>query len=360
MIRVLAGLLTIIIAAAVVVLSLSSSNLPSDAAPLVASPTGIGALGRIEPQSEVLKINAPSTLEPAVIEKLLVEVGDQVNAGQTLAILDSHRRELADVETAKASLLLTEKALTRVLAGAKAGDIAAQEAMVERTQERLSLAEKQLERAERLLKNNAVTQDDLDIRRADVETERRELQHHQSSLTALREVRQVDIDVAEADIRKAKAALQRAEADLEVTEIRSPITGMVLRVHCRKGERIDSDHGLLDLGDTSGMDVVAEVHESDILKVHLNQPAHVIFRNLNHTLSGHVIEIGRIIGRKDVLSNDPVDDTDARVVEVRIRMDEESGRLVSGLSWAKVEVRIDDSLESEVRSRSAEASAREE
>jgi HlyD family secretion protein len=50
-----------------------------------------------------------------------------------------------------------------------------------------------------------------------------------------------------------------------------------------------------------------------------------------------------LIGRKDVLSSDPVDDTDARVVEVRIRLDEKDGQRVSGLSWAKVEVMIETS-----------------
>jgi HlyD family secretion protein len=66
-------------------------------------------------------------------------------------------------------------------------------------------------------------------------------------------------------------------------------------------------------------------------------------RNLNTSLQGRVIEVGRLIGRKDVLSSDPVDDTDARVVEVRIRLDEKDGQRVSGLSWAKVEVMIETS-----------------
>ncbi len=311
-----------------------------------ALPSGIGALGRLEPKSEVLKVNAPSTMEPAVVEKLLVEVGDQVSAGQVLAILDSNRREQADVETARSNLALAEKSLARVLAGAKPGDIAAQEAMVERTRERLSLAVKQLERTELLAKKSAVTQDDIDVRRADVEMERRDLRHHEAALAALKEVRQVDVDVAQAELNKARAAVQRAEADLEVSLIRSPLAATILRIHTRMGERVGND-GLLDLGDVSGMDVVAEVHETDILRVHLNQPAEVTVRNLNKVLRGHVIEIGKIIGRKDVLSNDPVDDTDARVVEVRIRLNEEDSKVVAGLSWAKVEVRIDDNLKND-------------
>lgn len=303
---------------------------------------GVGALGRIEPQSEVIHVNAPSVMEPPAVEKMMVRVGDRVHAGQILAILDSNRREQSDVELARATVLLAEKSLAQIKAGAKAGDLSAQEELIARTRERLKLADKQLERAQELRKSKALSEDDLDMRVAEVDILRRELAQHESALVALAEVRTVDVERAEAEIVRAQAALLRAEADLEISLIRSPIDGEVLKIHTRVGERIGSE-GVLDMGDTRQMDVVAEVHESDILKVDVDQPAVVSLRNLETTLQGRVIEVGRLIGRKDVLSSDPVDDTDARVVEVRIRLNEEDGRRVSGLSWAKVEVTIDTS-----------------
>lgn len=48
----------------------------------------VGALGRIEPQSEVLQVNAPSVMEPPVVEKLMVGVGDKVKAGVAVSIVD--------------------------------------------------------------------------------------------------------------------------------------------------------------------------------------------------------------------------------------------------------------------------------
>jgi HlyD family secretion protein len=56
-----------------------------------------------------------------------------------------------------------------------------------------------------------------------------------------------------------------------------------------------------------------------------------------------------LVGRKDVLSNDPVDDTDARVIEVRVRLDEDGSRQVEGLSYAKAEVTIHTSTEDQHR-----------
>jgi HlyD family secretion protein len=58
-------------------------------------------------------------------------------------------------------------------------------------------------------------------------------------------------------------------------------------------------------------------------------------------LPGVVEEIGLRVGRKDVLSNDPVSDTDARVVEVRVRLGPDGCREVAGLSNARVEVSIE-------------------
>ena len=305
----------------------------------------VGALGRIEPQSEVLQVNAPSVMEPPVVEKLMVEVGDKVTAGQILAVLDNHRRELADLEHAKAAVVLAEKALAQVKAGAKKGDIEAQESLIERTRGRLALAEKQYARFRNVHRNNnsAVSEDDVDIRATEVDALKNELRQQEASLVALREVRAVDVEEAEARLVLNKTALQRAEAELEISLIRSPIDAEILRINGREGERIDGAGGLLDPGDTRQMDVVAEIHESDILKVRLEQPATIYLRNLNVTLEGRVIEIGRLIGRKDVLSSDPVDDTDARVVEVTIRLKDEHGEIVSGMSYAKVEVTIDTS-----------------
>lgn len=321
-------------------LPIARSDSPASVAPL--PEFGVGALGRIEPQSEVIHVNAPSVMEPPVVEKIMVRVCDRVHAGQVLAILDSNRRKQADVDLAKASVLLAEKSLAQIKAGAKAGDLRAQEELIARTRERLKLAEKQLERAQELRKSKAVSEDSLDMRVTDVDVLRRELAQYESALVALAEIRVVDLEKAEAEVARARATVQRAEADLEISMIRSPIDGEILKIHTRVGERIGSE-GMLDLGDTRQMDVVAEVHEADILKVKRGQPATIIMRNPGATLYGRVIEVGRLVGRKDVLSNDPVDDTDARVVEVRIRLNDEDGQRVSGLSWAKVEVTIDTS-----------------
>jgi HlyD family secretion protein len=57
-------------------------------------------------------------------------------------------------------------------------------------------------------------------------------------------------------------------------------------------------------------------------------------------LEGTVARIGKQIGKKDVLNTDPAADTDARVVEVRIRLAPESSKKVAALTNLQVEVKI--------------------
>ena len=87
---------------------------------------------------------------------------------------------------------------------------------------------------------------------------------------------------------------------------------------------------------------IAEVYESDIRKVSLGQQAEITSENdgFQGKLTGSVSQIGYQIGKKDVLDTDPASDVDARVVEVKIKLDPESSKKVSSLSNAKIFVEI--------------------
>jgi HlyD family secretion protein len=133
----------------------------------------------------------------------------------------------------------------------------------------------------------------------------------------------------------ANANLARAEAEQELSTVRSPITGQVMAVHSREGERVGLE-GIVELGETAAMYAVAEVYETDIGRIRLGQRAYIRSMALPHEMGGKVERIGMMIGKKDVLSTDPVADADARVVEVDIRLDDPA--LVAALTNLRVEV----------------------
>jgi HlyD family secretion protein len=102
------------------------------------SPTKIGALGRLEPEAEVTKLAAPLALDGDRIARLLVKAGDRVKAGQVVAILDS-RGKLSDaLQTAQIQVQVATAKLAQVQAGAKTGEIAAQQATIARLQAELA------------------------------------------------------------------------------------------------------------------------------------------------------------------------------------------------------------------------------
>jgi HlyD family secretion protein len=300
----------------------------------------VSAIGRLEPASRVVQLAAPMAMEPARIEQLQVEEGDWIEQGRVLALLDTHGRRQAAVEEAEARIAIAEARLAQVKAGAKPGEIAAQEAMVRRDEASLANAETEWQRTDALASSGAVTKSERDQRKTAWETAQRTLESSRATLAALKEVREVDVKYAEAELIAAQAALQKAKADADAAELRAPFAARVLKIHARPGEKV-GEKGVLEIADTAHMQAVAEVYEGDIGYVKPGQSATVRIPAMDLTLSGEVERIGNLIGRKDVFDNDPVADTDARVVEVRIGLQPEDAQRVERLTNLRIEIRID-------------------
>lgn len=334
-------------------------------------PPRIGALGRLEPEGEVVQVAGPPGER---VGELLVAEGERVVAGQVLARLESHGERLAEREYAAAQLqeararleaetrfsqAQIQEARTRLgrLDEPQQMQIRSQEAVVERIRAELADAEANLARFQALWQEGAVSQQERDQRLLLVRQRQEDLRAAEATLDQLRLARERDLRNAQAQVQAAEAGLRRAqaqvqlqslarnlelaEARLERTLIRAPRAGQVLKIHTRPGEVIAADQGILELGNTDQMMVVAEVYETDILRVRPGQQATISNRALPETLQGRVERVGLQIGKKDVLNTDPAADVDARVVEVYIRLDPESSARVAGLTNLQVDVAIE-------------------
>lgn len=147
-----------------------------------------------------------------------------------------------------------------------------------------------------------------------------------------------NLDEARTAATVARANLEAARAELDRSVVTAPIGGEVLEIHAHTGERVGPD-GILELGRTGEMYAVAEIYETDIRFVRLDQHAQVRSPALAEPISGTVERIGRKVGKQDVLSADPAAKTDARVVEVQIRLDDAAQ--ASGLTNLQVEVELE-------------------
>ncbi|MBI1346277.1 biotin/lipoyl-binding protein [bacterium] len=307
-------------------------------------PPTVGGLGRLTPEGDVISVAPPTptgAMSGARVEKLLVSVGDEVKVGQVLALLDTHRGRAASVRQFQAMIAVAKAKLALIKAGPKLEDIRVQEAVIRHSQADLADAVSSYERAEILATKNTFTREELETRRLRRDQAQASLEQQQARLEAMKAIRPEDVQAAEAELAQAEASLEIGEEDLRNTEVRSPVVGRILRIHARAGERV-GDEGLLDVGNTGVMHVIAEIYEADIDKVRVGQKAKARVPTLGDVwLTGEVVGKDLVIARQDLFDNDPVADIDSRIVEVRIQLSQEDSARVAGLSNARAQVVID-------------------
>ncbi|NEQ96908.1 MAG: HlyD family efflux transporter periplasmic adaptor subunit [Cyanothece sp. SIO2G6] len=336
------------------------------------SRTSVVALGRVEPQGEVIRVSGPTGDR---LDRLEVEEGDRVSAGQILAYLESYDEREAERDYAAAQLAEAERNLVAETSFGEAQideaqariqqadrprslEIEAQQATIRRLEAELALVQEDLERFDNLFREGAIAEQQFDEQQTATRRIEEDLNNAKATLVQLEESRTTDMAVAQQQLQSAQASLTRsqvqvtidsarrnlelAEARLERTLIRAPRDGRVLRVLTYAGEAIAND-GILDLGNTSQMVIVAEVYETDVSLVELGQPATVVSRNgaFEQTLTGTVTDIGWQIFKNDVLDDDPAANADARIVEVEVQLDADASAVVEALTNLQVDVRID-------------------
>ena len=344
----------------------SQSSVASPPSPPTEAIDAVSALGRLEPEGGVMKIAAPSSgFGSARVERLLVKEGSIVKPKQPLAVMDNFDALYAAALQADAQVKEARSRLSQVQSGAKAGDVNAQRANVLKANAGLPKAEAEVlkadaelknaqweyQRYQKLFKDGAVSELDLQNRQLIYETKanlreqakqaseqaKLELEGAKQVLSSVAEVRPTDVQQAVAQVQVADANLQKAKAELEKAVVRAPIAGQVLKIHTDPGEVAGND-GILELGKTGQMYVVAEVDENYINRIRPGQKAKITSYAFPGEITGTVDKVGLQIRKNEVLNSDPVDKTDTRIVEVKVRLD--NSQAVAGLTNLQVKVAI--------------------
>ena len=421
------------------------SQTPSPAIPQIKTVT---ALGRLSPLGEVIQLSAPEIGQGNRVQKLLVKQGDKVKTDQIVAILDSRDRLMAAFKEAKEVVRVAQANLKMVKAGAKQGDIEAQQAVINRLQveqntqikaqqarinrlqveqnteikaqqaainrlqaqrlreieaQRANIARKeaQLENARleyqgyQSFYNTGVISVSLrDSKRFVSQTAKEELaearanlqlikaskqhqlaeaqanlEHIQSSrqqqlaeakanleriqlslqqkinqskatLESIAEIRSVDVLVAQTQVNRAVAAMNRAEVELKQAYVRSPQNGQIFDIHTRPGEKV-SDRGIAEIGQTSSMYAIVEVYQSDVNKIRLGQEVELLANAIPGKLNGIVDQIGLQVQRQNLVNSDPSTNIDSPVVEIHVRLNDESSEKAARFTNLQVQAVVE-------------------
>ena len=329
---------------------------------------GISALGRLEPESEVVAVGAA---QGSRIERILVKEGDFVAQGAVLAYLDSYGEMLAARDHARKLLQEARKrwevedsfgraALEQAAVHLQEAEeiaplaIAAQEAEMRRCQAELEKIRLDVSRAKQMWNDKAIPRSQFDSTLLSGRQAEEQLARNKATLAKSRKDRDTQRSLAKAELKSAQAAMLRnqlvtqleslpeslklAEARLERSMVRAPLAGEIIKILTHAGECANKEP-ILKMGNTKSMFAIAEVYETDVRHLRPGLRATVTSKAFPDRLTGRVERVSTMIHKNDVLHIDPTADADARVIEARIRLDD--SKLAARYIYLQVDVHID-------------------
>lgn len=222
----------------------------------------VTATGTLQPQDYV-DVGAQVSGQ---LEKLHVDVGSEVKAGDLLAEID------ATVYAAKVD--------------ATRAQLANQKAQLLDREAQLSLAEINYKRQKNLLSEDATTTESVEIAEASLKSARAQL----NSLQA--QIKQID------------STLRVEAANLDYAKIYAPIDGTVVSITSRQGQTLNTNQTaptVMRIADLSTMTVQTQVSEADIGKLRKEMP--VYFTTLGSQGRRWYSKLDRIQPTPEVLNN---------------------------------------------------------
>ena len=210
---------------------------------------------------------------PGRIDTILVDEGDRVKDGQTLAYLDQTELK-AQRQQAAAQLAGAQARLTELERGTRVQDVQQGRDAVAAANQRLADAQRDLDRTRRLFDGGAVSREALD--KSQLAFDVAQSQHDQTAQALqLLEIgpRPETIDAQRAAVAQAQAAVRQVDAMLANSVILAPFDGVVTVKDREIGETISPGAPVLTVTNMNDRWVRIYIPETQVGAVHLGEPA---------------------------------------------------------------------------------------
>jgi len=282
----------------------------------------VSAPGAFESRTQ-MEVRASNSLIPDRLEKISVEVGQEIKTGEIIALVNDTKARL-QWEQSKAGVTVAKANLDSLEKGPEPEEINQARRNVEKAQIALEDAQKAWERKNQLYDQGLISQQEWETARFQYDQEKINYEISRLQLDAiLKGSSQEEIEAARASLKQARIKADLDELAWKSTRIVSPIAGKVLKVMVREGDIINPQTPIAVIADTRQMLLKAEVDEIDIGKIKIGQPAEIQVDAL----------LGRVmIGRVTAIDFLPKAGKEITVYEVTIAVDNEEGLILSGMN----------------------------
>ena len=340
----------------------------------------VSSLGKLMPSGGLVPLIGPPGDR---IEKIDVKAGDFVEAGVALVKLASHKDRSEDVASIDIQVKEAERQKTAITAArvAKLAEIDLQlEALkvtkgVETEVQVLKVAT--LERQLAAARNRQKRVTGLDKSKLDIGDQEREqvdlaealanseleaakgglgaskkkndLQQQAAKAQRVSAAAEMDLALLRVPIDSLKKNLALANLRFERSTLTAPVAGTVVQI---VGNAVDptGTGPILYLAAGKGMVVVAEVYATDIQKLRAAKSLDKVKVEVSGQALGETITltgkiagadaIGRSVSRNGIAGFSPRSDSDRRVMEVRVRLDDDSAKVAAKFVGLEVEVKF--------------------
>jgi HlyD family secretion protein len=310
----------------------------------VANAAGTGfvaGLGRLLPQGDVRVVAPPFGSGDARIKTLAVKEGARVEQGTIIAVLDNEASLKAALAASEATIASREAALRQAkdVALASRGEA---RASLARAESAAVNAKREFDRVVELRNKGFAAEASFDAKRAAHEQAVQDVERATATLSRFlfdRVEDQPDIVVAQRALEAARVEMERSRIELDKAFVRAPITGTILTIHVRPGEKPGSQ-GIVNLGDIDEMTAEIEVYQTLIGRVAVGAEVTIQADALPQPLRGSVTRLGYEVKRQTATDATPAANTDARVVIVYVALAPESADIARRFTNLQVTARI--------------------
>jgi len=218
------------------------------------------------------------------ISALVVKEGDEVRAGDLVALLDSRDLE-QDANEARAGVDLAEANLRKLQIGSRPEEIAEARARYQAVALASQRAERELARTKSLFDSGVVSPQAFDQSQTESQISARNLDAAHQALAAVEAgPRSEEIGAARAALAAAQARWQSASHRLGYTRVVAPVAGRVLRKFRNVGDFVSPDAAhieayetvaigspVVSLAEVGQQEISADINETDIAKITIHQ-----------------------------------------------------------------------------------------